>query len=355
MKKFIVSIMLGLQIIILNQNCWAQSKSQIKLAGIFDLSGSGVIWGKAEKNSFLLAVKDFEKNNPEIKVKTQIEDSIFSNRQTVTAFHKLVSVDNFKYIVGPTWETSVAIMPLCETKKIVCIAPSYHSSEFYSRNWKYNFTAWFDDRGYTSAIAEEINQKKYKKVAIFAAITPYYDTLVDNFKKRLSLPISTENRVTLEERDFRTMISKIESGTDAILMLLDNTGQIQAFVKQWYELRKDRPDIYTDDLIIYLDPPEDMKKFGFKFSYSYPVFEEKFLSDFTSRYKAEYGTAPEASSATVAYDETMLLLNCIKKDPDTTKVANCIANTNDYQGFSGKFSFAGGQTVKNRVIAIKEF
>ena len=333
----------------------AEPLSTISLAGLFDLTGGGAIWGKTEKNAFLLACKDFEGRHPGVRVESLVEDTMFSSRHTVTAFQKVTSVNKVKYVVGATWETTVAMLPLCEAKKVVCLSPSYHGKEYYVRPYRYSFTAWFDDRGYTSALVSEMNAKGYKRVAIFAALTPYYDSLVENFIPQSRATVVTQERMVLEERDFRSMLGKVPQNVDAILMLLDNAGQIQAFLKQWSELRKDRPVIYTDDLITYLDPPEDVKRYGFTFFYSYPVFDQKILDGFTKRYRDEYKLAPEGSSAAVTYDETMLLLECVSRDPAVDAVRDCIANTRDYQGYSGKFSFNGGQTVTDRTIGVREY
>lgn len=339
----------------LGANCAFGEEQEIRLGGIFDLTGGGAVWGKSEKNAFLLACRDFEEQHPGIKVRPIVEDSMFSSKQTVTALQKITSVDKVKYVVGATWETTVPMMPICEAKQVVCVSPSYHGKEYYSREWRYNFTAWFDDRGYSRALAEAMNERKLASVAVFAAITPYYDSLVEDFLSRSKSPPITQERVVLEERDFRSMIAKVPKGVDGVLMLLDNAGQIQAFLKQWSELRKDRPVIYSDDLIVYLDPPEDVKRYGFEFYYSYPIFDEAAQRDFLARYLREYREKPEGSSAVVAYDETTLLLSCINRKQTPLEVRECLASTSHYKGVSGTFSFDGMQTVRDRVIGIKAF
>jgi ABC-type branched-subunit amino acid transport system substrate-binding protein len=333
----------------------AETQREIEIAGLFDLTGGGAIWGKTEKNAFILACKDFEAKNPQIAVKPVIEDTMFSSRNTVTALHKVTSVNKIPYVVGATWETTVAMMPICEAKRIICISPSYHGKEYYTKPLRYNFTAWFDDRGYTSALVKEMNERGYKKIAVFAAITPYYDSLVENFLSHTVAKDVVQERMVLDERDFRAMISKVPSNVEAVLMLLDNAGQIQAFLKQWSELRKDRPHIYSDDLIAYLDPPEDVKRYGFTYRYSYPIFDEKSQQEFLSKYLSAYKEHPEGSSASVTYDETMLLLSCVRENEAVDAVRDCIANTKSYKGFSGTFSFNGGQTVQDRAIGVKEF
>lgn len=327
---------------------------ELRIGGIFDLTGGGALWGKTERNSFLLACRDFGAKYPDYKVTPIIEDSMFSSRQTVTALHKLISIDKLSSIIGATWETTVPMMPICEAKKIVCVSPSYHGKEYYSRSWTYNFTAWFDDREYARVLAQRMNDSGIKRVAIFAALTPYYDSLVESFLSETTSTIVTNQRMVLEERDFRSIITKVPRDVDAILMLLDNAGQIQAFLKQWSEIRSDRPPVFSDDLIVYLEPPDDIHRFGFEFFYSYPLFDQKTSDEFTKRYTQQYGTPPEGSSGAVTYDETMILLGCMRKPEPSTSVRDCVVSTVGYKGYSGEFSFTGKQTVTNRTIGMKK-
>ena len=326
---------------------------EIRVAGLFDLTGGGAIWGKSERDAFLMACRDFEREHPNVKVSPLVEDTMFSSRQTVTALQKISSVNRISLVVGATWETTVAMMPLCEAKRILCMSPSYHGKEYYARPWSYNFTAWFDDREYAGALVQQINERGYKRIAIFAAITPYYDSLVEHLTPLSKGSITTTQRMVLDERDFRTMIAKVPQDVDAVVMLLDNAGQIQAFLKQWSELRRDRPDIYSDDLIAYLDPHENISAYGFTYFYSYPVFEQERLTAFNDRYRATYKEPPQGSSAVVAYDETILLLSCAEKFVTVEGTRGCIASTRDFQGMSGTFSFNGRQTASGRTIGIK--
>lgn len=331
----------------------ARGETPISIAGLFDLSGGGAIWGKSERNAFDLAVRDFQERHPDTKVSVFVEDSQYSSRQAVSALQKLISVNKVQYVVGTTWETTAAIMPICEARKTVCISPSYHGREYYSRPWQYNFTAWFEDQGYMTALVNEMDAQKAKRVAVFSAISSYYDQLVESFLARSRQKPLVVERVALDERDFRSMIAKTPSDVEALVMLLDNAGQIQAFLKQWAETRKDRPDIYTDDLIVYLDPPEDIQRYGFAFHYSSPVFDQAKLAEFSSRYQQAFGSPPEGSSAVVSYDETTIVLECARRDPQAQAVRDCVASTNGYAGYSGTFSFDGGQTVRDRQIVAK--
>lgn len=332
----------------------AAAQPTVMIAGLFDLSGGGAIWGKSERNAFELAVTDFRSRHPGVQVRAVLEDSQYSSKQTASALQKLISIDKARYVVGTTWETTAVMMPICESRKVVCISPSYHGREYYSRPWRYNFTAWFEDKGYMSALVSQMNARGYRRVAVFSAISSYYDQLVESYLDLAREKPLVIERVVLEDRDFRSTITKTPEKLDAIVMLLDNAGQIQAFLKQWSELRKDRPDIYTDDLIVYLDPPEDVGRYGFTFYYSAPVFDAEQLSEFSRRYSKAFGASPEGASAAVAYDETMIVLECALADPAVEAVRECVANTKGYHGYSGTFSFDGRQTVTDRQIVAKK-
>ncbi len=328
------------------------SPQEIRIGGLFDLTGGGAIWGRSEKNAFLLACRDFEAKNSSFRVTPIIEDTLFSNRHTVTSLQKLISIDKISYVIGATWENTVPMMSICERKKVVCVSPSYHGKEYYTRPWRYNFSAWFDDREYSSTIASDIRAKNMRRITIFAALTPYYDSLVEDLLSRLSDSVISTERVTLEERDFKSILMRVKPDVDGVAMLLDNAGQIQAFLKQWSELRGDRPPVYSDDLIAYLEPPEDLKRHGFPYFYAHPVLDGFQYREFLTRYVSTFGEPPLGSSAAVTYDETKLILDCAAKQPSPTAVRDCLSATSSYSGASGTIAFNGGQTVRDRTMRI---
>ena len=105
--------------------------SPIKIGGIFDLSSdAGAIWGNSEKDGFLLAIEDFKAAHPDTEIQYRLEDSAYSATASVSAFHKLTSIDGIRLIVGPTWEPFVAVMPLCQSRRVLCFAPSNFGPAF---------------------------------------------------------------------------------------------------------------------------------------------------------------------------------------------------------------------------------
>lgn len=330
----------------------------LRLGGLFDLSSSaGAQWGVTERNAVQLAIDDFEKANPGVKVELKVEDAAYSNEKSVTALHKLSSFDGLKYFIGPTWEVFSAVMPICESRRLVCVAPSFNNAAFDNPNLRYSFTLWFDDRGYAAAHAEKINSGAYRKVAVFGAVSSYYDALVDAFIAGLKIKPVMVQRVAPEEQNLRSLISKVPQGVDAVAVFLLGGGQAQSFWKQWGELRKDRPDFFADDgAVVYLDPPLDLKRLGYSIYYTVPHFEGDGMEKFEADYLAAHGQRPAAFSGAVAYDSAMLLLGCMQRDAEnSTAVSDCLAATRNYHGRSGTVSFSNLHRVEGRQMKVLRY
>lgn len=323
--------------------------TQFRIGGIFDLSSeAGKIWGNAEKNAFILAIEDFEHQNPGIRVNSIIEDSAYSNTKSVSAFQKLSSVDQVKAVIGPTWEMFAAIMPLCESKKILCLAPSNNSKEFENPKLHFSFSAYFKETGYTDVIAEELNKRGITKSAVIATISAYHDPLVDNLQALLIHKANQVQRVLATETDFKSIIAKVPKDIEVLVLLLLNDGQLYSFLKQWTQLRPGKMQIYTDDAPIYDAQLDKIKQLGHEIFYSKQYFPREDEERWNAKYLARFKEAPGAPSSAVAYDETMILLNCLKTDQNSQKLRDCVANSNNYTGMSGEFSFAGRQFVADR-------
>jgi branched-chain amino acid transport system substrate-binding protein len=329
---------------------------EIRMGGLFDLSsGPGMQWGTSERNGVELAVEQFGAAHPEVKVRLRVEDSGYSNQQAVSGLQKLSSVDGTKYFIGPTWEPFVAVIPVCEARRLICIAPSDNDKSLRASSRRYVFTLWFSDGDYGGAHAEFMNSSSYQRVALVASISPYFDALVEEFLARIAKRPLTVERVLPEERDFRTLISKLPPNLDAAVVFLGNDGPAQTFFRQFSELRKERPDFFVDDAILFLNPPAQVTRYGFKIRYSFPRFTDARLAEFEADYQRKFGERPATPSGSVAYDAAMLLLGCAAQfDPDVDRVQQCLATTRGYQGASGIITFGPNRTVEGRGMDIKE-
>jgi ABC-type branched-subunit amino acid transport system substrate-binding protein len=335
---------------------WAQPP-EIKLGGIFDLSsGAGSVWGTTERDAFLMAVEDFQKEH-NIQVTTYLEDSAYSPTKSVSALQKMISVNGVRFVVGPTWETFVATMPVCEQRKIICFAPSNNGEPFHDpqKTLHYSFSAYYDERDYGRVLAQKFMADKLKNYAVFSAESAYYQTVWKGFQEVVKqAPLNLE-RFSPQTTDFYSMIAKLPKDIGSLLLLLDGNGQHQAFLEQWRQRRADSPLILASDGVAYEPKLSEIQKMGFQIFYSLPFMEPDIEAKWNDKYRARFGKDPAAPSGSIAYDEARLLLECINSAQNSAEtVARCIAKTDSYQGLSGNISFRGGQTVLNRKFSVKQ-
>lgn len=341
----------------------AEGPKVIRIGGIFDLtSDAGKIWGVAEKSGFELAIKDFRISHPDIEVTAPIEDSHYSSVQSVSALQKLTAVDGVQGVVGPTWEVFTATMPICEATKILCFAPSNNGAEFRNpkRPLRYSFTAWIQEEGYGTELARLANDRHAKRIVIFSAISPYFDFIVDAFLKTVDTPPITVHRLPMDVTDFRSLITVTPDDVDLVVANLDGGTQAYPFYRQWSELKRHRPLFLTHDGgAIFASEPEKIRALNFDIRYSIPVPNTERDALWRERYKAEFHSEPEAPSASVSYDETMILLNCISDTTDKGEsspeaLRECVAALHEYSGMSGKITFTKN-AVTSRDFEIRRF
>ena len=327
----------------------------LRIGGIFDLSSAaGSQWGAAERNGFLLAIEDFKKARPEIAVVSLIEDSAYSNRKATAALHKLHSVEGVSAVVGPTWEVFTSFVPVCESEHIICLATSANNAAFHRNRPHYSFSFWFAEQDYAEVLGSAMQKSSYSRIALFADTSSYYDVLVETMKSMLKERIVFTQRFQEGERDMRTAVVKTPKDVDALAVFLLGDGTAQSFFRQWLSLRRDRPDVYTDDALLYFDPPFDLAKFSSRIFYSVPDLPASQSAAFESKHERRFGSRPQAPSGAVAYDATFILLQCMEQSEQVDKVRDCISAIQGYDGYSGSLSLSGTQSVRERRMKVLE-
>ena len=337
----------------------AIAEAPLAIGGLFDLTTpAGAVWGNDERDGFLLAIEDFKLGNPGTEVRYAIEDSAYSNTKSVTALQKLTALDKVNFVVGPTWETFSATAPVCEKQKTVCFAPSHNGSTFENpaRELRYSFTGFYPERGYSTKLTAEMSADKRSRIIGVAAITDYFETLNDAFVESAPQKPLAVDRFAPETTDFRSAITKAPRDIDAIFLALDGNGQNWLFLSQWTQLRRDRPSIYAHDGILYEPRWTEIQKLGFTIKVSKPHVAPGFEAAWKEKFNARFGREPGAPSGAIAYDETSILLACMKQHrSEVVHVRDCIANTANHKGMSGMIDFSGKQAVTSRTFAVETF
>jgi branched-chain amino acid transport system substrate-binding protein len=331
------------------------AKRSILVGGIFDLSAAGKDFGIAEKNGVLLAIDDFHKRQSKIEIKLQVEDSRYSSNQAVTAFQKLTSIDKAQFILGPTWEVCAATVPLCESSHTLCLFPSCNSGLFGASELRFSYSFWFDDLAYGSALANFAKENKLQRTALVSATSAYHERVSTGFLDALPSAPEYDQRVDPSTKDFRSLIAKMPAKLDALAVFLLGDGSLQAFLRQWAELRPERPVLLSDDALLYAKPAFDLKAAGFPAAHcSQPSLDQAAAQVFATKYKQRFNAEPPAPSAAIAYDAASMLFQCLEfhEPAQPADIAACIESISLPQGASGAIGFSGEHQLRSRVVEV---
>src|SRR3989344_5234886 len=92
------SLYIMLMIVLVLNGCSPseQPESQMKIGGLFALTGYASFAGEASRDGFLMAIEDSDTD-----IKYVIEDFSSDTKTAVTAATKLIDVDKVNVIIGP--------------------------------------------------------------------------------------------------------------------------------------------------------------------------------------------------------------------------------------------------------------
>ena len=261
---------------------------KFKVGVIAALSGPSSVFGLTAKNAIELAD---EINDRDDKVHFIFEDDQFSNKNTVSAVHKLIDKDHVDSVIVWGSPTALAINDIVESKKMPTIAVSL--VEKVSLDKKFVMRLWVSSEQMTNKILEEIDQNyKYKNIALVLTNNDAQLRMVELFKKGY---LKDNNKIVYEEildkdnLDVNSVIIKIKrSKPDAVYQL--NFGhQISLIAKKLRQFEYAGPifGAHNFDDKIEIKNSEGALKGSWYVSYI-----EDNNSPITKAYREKYGIEP---------------------------------------------------------------
>lgn len=329
------------------------ASNDVKIGGLFALTGYASFAGEASRDGFLMAMEDAQIDIPYV-----IEDFNSDTKTAVTAATKLIDIDRVTVIIGPEWaEFGAVIAPIAENRKMLFISPWLTTEPAWLKEANYYFSGTASERSLLRHLIEYMSKQKVKKIVIIYSNNEWSFGNVDIFKEEVKkfteIEIIEEFKVAQEANDFKTEITKVkELQPDAIYAVISTDSDQGILNKQLRELSANYPvylpysraessvlmETYGDvmDGAIYAD-----------------LKEYKNMKIFNEKYEARFGKKPSAISAATAYDMTMLVLEAIKNGATTTdQIREYLINKKDYEGYSNLITFNefGQVTAEDTVI-----
>ncbi|MBU4369576.1 penicillin-binding protein activator [Patescibacteria group bacterium] len=294
----------------------------VKIGAILPLTGEVAIVGISIQQGIEIAVEDVNKIGG-IKgrqIKVVFENDEYDNKKSVTASQKLINVDKIDIGIMPFVHGAKAVMPIFEQNKIPLIVAWDSTNEL--EKGDYIFSTGFSTELSGKRMANyAYNELNLRKVAIVLHQDEWSEVIAPAFKEEfqgLGGKVLLEEKVTVGESDFRTIISKIKSkGADAVYLPLVpmNTDM---FLKQAKELGLEAQILSGDALIPDIIMVAGEAAEGVYFTSIY-VEDNEISRDLDKKYREKYGEeAPALPMVAFGYDAMLAIKSAIEKVEEIT-------------------------------------
>ncbi|MBR1403009.1 MAG: ABC transporter substrate-binding protein [Treponema sp.] len=313
--------------------------STIKVGSIGPLSGNYAVYGGDCKNGVELAITEI---NAAGGINGQLleliaEDDEGQPEKSVSAYKKLVTKDNVKFIIGSlTSGCAIAITPLAQAQKIVQIAPAATAPAVTDAG-NFIFRACYDDpfQGTVGGkfAAETLGSKN---AAILYDIGNDYSVgLSENFTA--SFVANGGTIVAIEsystgDKDFNAQLTKIKNANPDVIYLPDYYGTVALIAKQLRAQGITTPIVGADGWDGLTENAGDEVLNGFYSNHYAADSTEPKVQNFVKNYKEKYTLTP-TSFAALGYDSVYMLRDAIEKagNVDSEAVRAALEATNgDY-------------------------
>ena len=338
MKKSVIGSFVMAALLALT-SCGAKETNEIKIGGIFPLSGAVAVYGVECKNGIDLAIEEINAAGG-INGKNVVlisEDDEGNPDKTVNAYQKLTSKDGAKIIIGSlTSGCTQAITNRAQAQKVVQIAPAATAPAMTDAG-DYIFRACFIDpfqgRVGGKFSAETLNAKT--AAILYDTGNDYSVGLTENFEAAFTQAggkIVAKEAYTTNDKDFNAQLTKIKSANPDVVYLPDYYNVVALIAKQLRAQGIEAPIVGADgwDGILGNSSAEVLN--GFYSNHYATDSTDPAVQAFVKKFNDKYSKDPN-SFAALGYDSVYILKDAIIKagSDDATAVKEALKATNgDY-------------------------
>lgn len=327
------------------------------------ISGPGAAYGEAITNGLKLANEEINKEG-EVEINLVIEDSAGKQDQALTAAQKLMNSKNVTAIIGPTLSTEMNVVgPEADINGVPIMGTST-TAEGIPQIGEYVFRNSLPEAlAIPASIDKAIEKYDAKKVAIlYGNDDVFTKSGFDTMKKAAEekgLEILTIETFQKGQSDYNAQLTKIKGLKPDLILAsaLYNEGAV--IMDQARKLGIDVPFVGGNGF----NSPEVIKIAGdaanglIVATPWYGDKDDQKVQDFVKKYEEKYGKKPDQFAAQ-AYDALYIMAEALKNagDADRDAVRDALAETKDFQGILGSFSFDkdGDVVMEPTVLIIDE-
>lgn len=291
-------------------NVVKETNEPIKVAFISSMTGSAGVWGQQLKRGFDFALKEINSKGGinGKKIKVIYEDDGCDPNMGVSAYNKVIELNNVKIITGPVCSSvAMATMNKIKENDILYIASGASSPEVTKQSDKV-FRLWVADNYEAKALAEYASKTlNLDSFAILAcndnpACTALENSFVKTIKKN-SKEITGIDYYVTSDKDAKMQLTKLMSNNPEAIYLMTQSPQAALFINQLRGLGYEgkiftySPAITAEGVIDQINDKSDIY---------YVSAVSKQETDFWQRYKAKTGEDADVLVA-LGYDSMKII------------------------------------------------
>ncbi|AMB95029.1 ABC transporter substrate-binding protein [Aerococcus urinae] len=353
----------------------------VKIGGNWSLSGQYSAYGTPHDNGVKVAVKNLNDNGGVLgkKVEYVSADNKSDNAESTSQATRLVEQEGVNVLVGSdTTGNCEAQIPVAQQFKVPMVAPAATGNgltlDDSGNLYDYVFRTCFEDAYQSKELGKYAAQKGWKKVAVLKDnSSDYGQNVANDFKASFEEhggQVVGEESYTSGDTDFKALLTNLKQNSPDVVFIAGYYQEGGLIIKQLREMGVNAavlgPDGFGNQKLIDLAGPENAHDVFFVTHFSHNEDSPENVKEFIKKYEDAYGTSPDHFAA-LAYDATNLIAQAMEKagSTDSEAVQKALAETKDFQGVTGKFSFdkdhnpvkevfvqelQGGQVVDTEVV-----
>lgn len=325
----------------------------IKIGASTSLTGVAADFGEMSKKAMELAVEEINADGgiEGRKVELYIEDDQTTPQGSVSAYQKLVSINNVDAVIGGIFDfTATPLFPLAQKDKKVFISPiQFQIDKTFELN-EYGFVLYPEFNQAISELDSVINDKQIKHLGMLRFQSGFGESIENTLTGIMDEgQFTVETYAAIGSSDFRTNILKLkEKNPEAVFLdMLD--FDIVKYLSVAEELQfKPQLIAYTTMRDVFNSPEVDKNKLEGTIMIDWEVPSDQF----SKRFENKYGEKPRRG-ANKSYDAVYVLAEAIAKS-DTQEDIPKYLEKNEFKTVNGITKFTSKHAVSSTPINIYE-
>lgn len=329
----------------------SSSGGEIKVGGLFELTGGAAQYGTAGLKGAKLAIEQQNAKGGVLgkQIKLVEADNKSEPGESTSQATKLVTQDKVIGMLGPmTTKTTAAIIPIVSQNKIPLVTPSGTAAALTVENGKLN--PWIFRASFIDDFQGEVGARfaldtiKAKKVALLIDNSGDYakglgKAFEDVFTKDGGEIVVKENYVA-GDKDFKAILGRVKAKNPDAIYVPGYYNEVGLIVKQARESGITAPifggDGFNGNETTKIAGQNNMTEIYYS---DHVATDDPALVEFTKSYKAKYNEDPSGFSA-LGYDAASMMIKALEAagSTDGEKVRVAMEGIKDLKGVTGNIT-----------------